>query len=211
MNLSKISKCFFINLNSSKDRLFHFNQNINFKSIRFPASTGDQDKLLKISQSEYGCFCSHAKLWKLLSDSPSLDNILILEDDVYCVQNFINLWNSKYSLDLPEGFDIVYLGGNLPNNLKHYHKALYGHNSSFLKIRNNSFFKKDKSYWHMTTESYILSKGFASVLYYKFLNFDFSLPLDHFLSNLACEANTYHLSPLCFFQNKTLQSTIKRN
>lgn len=211
MNLSKISKCFFINLNSSKDRLFHFNQNINFESTRFEASVGDQNKSLKISQSEHGCFCSHAKLWKLLSDSPSLDNILILEDDVCCTQNFMYLWNSKYSLELPEGFDIIYLGGGLPGNLKHYHKVLYGHNSSFLKVRNNSFFKKDKSYWHMTTESYILSKGFASVLYYKFLNFDFSLPLDHFLSNLASEANTYHLSPLSFFQNKTLQSTIKRN
>lgn len=69
-----------------------------------------KDNLTKIvTHGHYGCLLSHIKVLELAKKN-NYDNVLIIEDDVFFIDDFINKINN---LKLPK-FDIVYLGGIIP-------------------------------------------------------------------------------------------------
>lgn len=72
---------------------------------------------------EVGCFGSHYNVWKYLLES-DLENILVIEDDAWLEENFIDSFKYQMSL-LPKDYDVfsIYVDPNQHdrfNNDKHY-------------------------------------------------------------------------------------------
>lgn len=209
MKLSNIDKCFYINLDSNVDRLYYVNRYIDFEIERFPAITSQKFNTSNfISPQECACFESHASLWKRLALDKNADSYFIMEDDISPQHNFSDLWNDHYSKHVPNDFDLIYLGGCIEANTLNYNKVLKKHNNFYNTIRQNKYFKEGTNYWHMTTEAYIISKKFAKHILEKYNNFDYSLPVDHFLCGFSNEFNFFHSHPLFFQQNTEFISNI---
>lgn len=176
MKLNKISKSFFINLDRRTDRLDHIYKNTPFFTEKFPGVdatslelTDEIKKLFprsyfKLKKSEIACALSHYRLWQNLAKDKNADNYLILEDDVVFEGGFVNFWNQVFSKNIPEDYYLIYLGGCQPWNKTQYHKAVKPYNSFFNQIKQQDFFTKGDHYWHMNTQSYIISKQAASLL-----------------------------------------------
>jgi GR25 family glycosyltransferase involved in LPS biosynthesis len=191
--LNKIDECYFINLKDRKDRLYNIVYNVDFNISRFEAN--DSSKFLGdkyLSASEKACFRSHYDLW--VRSLESSNNILIIEDDALFVPNFKNSWNNVYSNFIPENYDIIYLGGCLPANQKHYHRVISKINKYFFNIKLNNFFEKNSRYWHMTTLSYIISPSGAKILLDSF-DENNKLPVDHFIIKNLSDHRLYHKIP----------------
>ena len=63
-----------------------------------------------------GCAMSHLKLWfSLANENPVIENYLIMEDDVRFHKDWEQVWQHAV-LEIPEDYDILYLGGVLPPN-----------------------------------------------------------------------------------------------
>ncbi len=175
-SLNKISKCFFINLDRRKDRLEHIEKNLPFKATRFPAvdanslTLNNEIKSLfkscfsKLTKAEIACSLSHYKLWKRLTLDSSAENYLILEDDVVFKDGFTSFWNEAFSKEIPSDYNLIYLGGCQPWNKSQYHKALKSYNKYFCNVKKNDFFTKGDNYFHMSAQSYIISKQGASLI-----------------------------------------------
>lgn len=115
-------KIFLINLDSRKDRLQkainQFNEyKINKSITRFPAikliyENGINDKFLARS----GCTLSHFEICKIAKQE-NLKNYLVLEDDFEFFHNPEKTLSilEKSIADLPNDWDMFYLGGNLTN------------------------------------------------------------------------------------------------
>lgn len=208
--LKNISNSYFINLSSRKDRLYHFNYNIGFNVNRFNAIKANPQTIINgdVTIPEHACYSSHLKLWQQLSNSQTDYSYLILEDDVYPLINFIKLWNNDLHKYVPEDFDLIYLGGCLPANKIHYRKILQKYNPYFYTVKDNNFFEPNTNRWHMTTESYIISKSCASYFCEETNSTDINVPVDHFISNQSMKLKYYHVLPECFVQNKNLKSDI---
>ena len=176
MKLNKISKSFFINLDRRSDRLKHAHENIPFYSersvavdgksleltedikIKFPDSYGERSK------SSAACCLSHYNLWRQLVEDKGAENYLILEDDVVFKKGFTSFWNSHWSKLIPNDYSLIYLGGCQPCNKSKYHEVLNPYNKYFNNIKINNFFTPDDHYWHMSAQSYIISKQAASMM-----------------------------------------------
>ena len=186
MNLEKISKCFFINLNRRKDRLDHINKTLPFYAQRYRAIDANDLELTpqiqklfkncinKLTKAEIACSLSHYSLWKRLVTDKDADNYLILEDDVVFKPGFQSFWNSVFSQNLPDQYSLIYLGGCQPWNKPQYHKVLKPHNQYFYNVKKNDYFSKGDHYFHMNAQSYIISKQGASLIcqYIEQLGFD---------------------------------------
>ena len=215
MKLNKISKAYFINLDRRADRLDHIKKTLPFLSARFSAIDCREIELTKevqtlfpsnsnkLTKAEICCAISHYKLWKKLSLSDTLDNLLIMEDDICFDEGFATKWNSKFSRDIPEDFFLIYLGGCQPWNAKEYHNATEQYNESFNRIKKTDFFHKGSYFWHMTTCSYVISRLAAFLLCNHVENFGFDSAVDHFIINfvnntkpLCSPERLYHLNPL---------------
>ena len=123
--IDKLDKIYFINLDKSKDRLdkmLEQSKDFDLNLTRYPAIYGkdiNRNKLIKnkilhkkneLRNGELGVTLSHINIWK-----ESLKNnneyILVLEDDILFCDNFKNELN-KYYKQIPEDWDIIYLGGS---------------------------------------------------------------------------------------------------
>ena len=116
-------KCcsFVINLERRPDRLNIFKRKYvhnNFidlylkKAVEGEKQNIPMDKKLKTG--EYGCFLSHYEIWKYMKTN-SMPYCCIYEDDV----NFTNDYNTKLHRllkELPDNFNILYLGGRFEVN-----------------------------------------------------------------------------------------------
>lgn len=219
MALNKISKAFFINLDRRKDRLDHINKNLPFLAERFPAvdaknlELNDEIKkifgknLQKFTKAEIACSLSHYRLWKRLTLDKDADNYLILEDDAVFKEGFTNFWNQVFSKNIPENYNLIYLGGCQPWNKPHYHKSLEKYNNYFSNIKKNDFFTKNDHFWHMNASSYILSKTAASLLCQWVEQNGIDDALDNFMQRFfnknklfTAPKSIYHLNPLMSYQ-----------
>lgn len=219
MNLEKISKCFFINLNRREDRLDHINKTLPFYAQRFRAIDANELELTpqihhlfkncinKLTKAEIACSLSHYSLWKKLITDKNAKNYLILEDDVVFKPGFQNFWNKAFSKNLPDEYNLIYLGGCQPWNKPQYHKALKPYNQYFHNIKNNDFFSNGDHFWHMTTCSYIISKNAASVMCQYVEQLGMDRALDFFMLRFfdknkffSAPESVFHLNPLMTYQ-----------
>lgn len=139
-NISDIIKhTFVINLKNRTDRWDKIQndfKNTKLELIRYPAVHGKELKAEEIkkmttpfcnnfcSSGMIGCWLSHYNLWKYIVKH-NLDNVLILEDDAEPVKNF-NEKLIKYWKDVPENWDIVYIGcfGSCDSNINDLFKLV---------------------------------------------------------------------------------------
>jgi glycosyl transferase, family 25 len=119
-----IGKIYLINLDKSPDRLQYMKKQLNKNNInfeRFSAIDGsklDTEKLTRTNMLKtnkmmigaVGCSLSHINLWKKIQNS-NHKYTLILEDDTIIMDNFWEQFNT-YSKQIPDDFDILYLGGS---------------------------------------------------------------------------------------------------
>ena len=103
----KIDKVYIINLDQSKDRLQHMNQQCSNAGINFERVSAidcrkiDLENLRKIGIlgtkkmicGAIGCTLSHIQLWRKIKKENKYMNILILEDDSIIDSNFWKKFN----------------------------------------------------------------------------------------------------------------------
>ena len=136
-----IDKKYFINLDNSLDRKKYMDEeskSLDLNLIRFPAVYGqnvNEEKLIerrvldknhKLKKGELGCYLSHLNLLNKCKDDN--DNIvMILEDDIEFGDNFKDKLNEYYK-EVPNDWDIIYLGGSRLRGRKiseHVLKGIY--------------------------------------------------------------------------------------
>jgi len=177
----RIGEVHIINLARRKDRLQRFKDNHPWsKNVCLrPAYDGLNLTLtpaltrlfssndFKWKKSIAGCALSHLSLWAELADEqPSCENYLILEDDVKFKSDWMNIWQEA-AKEIPEDYDVLYLGGVLPPNKAMFTSVLEPVNSKWSKIMPNQLFgqKTPTPYFHFCNYSYILSrKGAQKIL-----------------------------------------------
>jgi len=215
MMINRVSKSFFINLDRRTDRLDHIHKTLPFYAERFSAIDAKDltlteeikklfpEKYYQLTKSEIACALSHYRLWKQLTQDKNSNNYLILEDDVVFEDGFLELWNNKFSQDLPKNFMIAYLGGCQPWNKTHYHNVLEYKNNHFFTVKKNDFFTPNDYYWHMNASSYIVSKQAASLLCQWVDQFGFNAAFDVFIIKFLTTNKLFsapdrilHLNPL---------------
>ena len=193
-----------INLDQNKDRWGSITteakkQNINLK--RFPAYFGknlDEKKLIKdgilfknhmLLKGQLGCAYSHYKLIKDKIEGKK-QIILVLEDDIVIQKNFKNRLSEILS-DLPEKWDLIFLGGcNVKGKL---YKGKYIIPTHF----NYSY--------NLCAHAYIINpKSVKKVL--KTLK-PFYRPIDSQWRDHFKDLNVYYVFPNFILQNKDLIST----
>ena len=114
-----------------------------------------------------GCALSHLSLWsELAAEQPCCENYLILEDDVKFQKGWLNIW-AEASKEIPEDYDVLYLGGILPPNKEMFKNILEPVNTFWGRIMPNQIFGQGEptTYFHFCNYSYIISrKGAQKIL-----------------------------------------------
>ena len=146
-----------------------------------------------------GCAMSHLKLWRqLASDEPNIDNYLIMEDDVKFQEGWQKIWE-KASKEIPDDYDVLYLGGILPPNKDAYNSLIQPVNSYWNRIRDHTLFGQanPNRYFHVCNYSYILSKkGAQKILDNIIARGGYYTSADHMVCNQIDFLNHYFLTPL---------------
>ena len=146
-----------------------------------------------------GCAMSHLKLWQqLATDEASIDNYLIMEDDVKFQTGWQEIWE-KASKEIPDDYDVLYLGGILPPNKDAYNSLIQPVNSYWSRIRDHTLFGQasPNRYFHVCNYSYILSKkGAKKILDNIIARGGYYTSADHMICNQIDFLNHYFLSPL---------------
>lgn len=137
-----------------------------------------------------GCLSSHYKIWNMILENKD-DYALIFEEDVLFEENFIEYFNN---LELPNDFDILYLGGNyiektIPEKsgiyIKEVNKGAAFTNESYIVSRKCVIKLID-----LISENYYFNNkgemGFYNTDYYIELLFRKSLLNIHYLSPFIC-------------------------
>jgi len=110
-------KAYCINLDSRPDKwewISEESKKLDLELVRFSG--------FKRNKGHEGCRLSHLTLLAELKDQ---GEFMIIEDDMeICVDNPIELMNEAYS-QLPEDWDMFYLGATLNQKLEQYSKNLY--------------------------------------------------------------------------------------
>lgn len=214
--LKGVDLAIFINLEKRKDRHVHILKNINFSVERFVAADSNEllldnrilrlfgDVLGKLNKAEISCALSHYGIWKKLAEHPSAKNCLVLEDDVFFEQSFVEDWNEHYANKIPEEWNLLYLGGCQPWNMSRYNQVLEPYNEGFSNVIKNDFFTKGDHYWHMNTQSYMISKSFAKKIVNQVENKGFNSAVDHFLINFSNSLNPERLFHINSLQSRQL-------
>lgn len=110
-----------------------------------------------------GCALSHLSLWtSLANEQPSCENYLILEDDVKFHPDWLSVWEEA-SKNIPDDYDVLYLGGVLPPNRSMFEKVLEPINTHWARIAPNQIFgqQEPSRYFHFCNYAYILSRAGA--------------------------------------------------
>lgn len=190
-DLANISKCFYINLDRRADRRDHMEKTLPFHAQRFSAFDGKTMEItpeikelhslkmprlhekfkrwsVELTESSMACNMSHYTLWKQLAEDETAANYMILEDDVVFRDGFVEDWNTKYAWNMPKGYLAIYPGGLLKRNEWGWLRFTEPYNEYYRIPKENQAFssnEKDASrYYHMNTQSYILSKTGAEIL-----------------------------------------------
>lgn len=115
-------KSYVINLKRRVDRLQEIN--LPFEYEIFEATDGKvefEDYPIK-QQGFMGCWDSHRRLFTKVKED-GLDMVLVLEDDIEVCEDFNNKLNQTLS-ELPDDWDLLYLGGWNVGDIEKYSESL---------------------------------------------------------------------------------------
>jgi GR25 family glycosyltransferase involved in LPS biosynthesis len=104
------------------------NNNITLKTKYTLKNPSSYDDIRSVG--EIGCYLSHTNIWKEIV-SNNYNNCIIFEDDVIPDKNYEKI--IKYIEDVPDDYDIAYLGWWTRKNMRNNNK-----NSNWLYTDNNS-------------------------------------------------------------------------
>lgn len=158
-------------------------------------------------QLSVGCLSSNFRIWEKIRDSEN-DYGLVFEEDVLFKENFLNEFNN---IQIPEDFDILFIGGNFLQ-FKDFNAEV-----KELSILDKGVYIPDfKNKDCFTTEGYILSKKGAKKLI-DYINIGNTVyednlikesvksfsSIDWYIHNLAKKGllSYYGLNPLICYQN----------
>ena len=146
-----------------------------------------------------GCALSHLTLWwQLANEKDDIDSYLILEDDV----KFASGWEARWkeaAAHLPEGWDVIYLGGILPPNRGAFETVKEKVNPYFSRIAENTIFYQNppNRYFHWCAYSYVLSKqGARKIIEILKARDGYWTSADHMICNPISILKMYFLDPL---------------
>jgi GR25 family glycosyltransferase involved in LPS biosynthesis len=208
----KIDDAFVINLDRRADRMAKLPAELRARAERWPAIDGRAltltpalKRLLKPNdffwkKAVTGCALSHLGLWsKLAAENPDIENYLIMEDDVKLRPDWEVAWKEAAD-DVPEDYDIIYLGGVLPPNRQMFEKSCKDRvNDSFCRIKENTVWGQSSPnrYFHFCAYAYILSKrGAQKVLGLINSSDGFWTSADHVLCNPVTVLKAYVFEPM---------------
>lgn len=134
-------KSYVINLKRRNDRLEKINLPFNYEI--FEATDGKIDFAdYPIKQQGFmGCWDSHRRLFTHVKNN-KLDMVLVLEDDIEVCDDFNNKL-SKVMSELPEDWDLLYLGGWNVGDVEKYSESL---NWAKKVYTTHAFIVRDKFY-----------------------------------------------------------------
>jgi len=143
---------------------------------------------------------SHLKLWhQLATDETGIDNYLIMEDDVkFMYSSWKTLWENA-SKEIPDNYDVLYLGGILPPNKEGYNNLIEPVNNYWGRIKEHTLFGQasPNRYFHVCNYSYILSKkGAQKILDNIIARGGYYTSADHMICNQIDFLNHYFMMPL---------------
>lgn len=172
-----------INLKRRADKWEQFQELNNAKGLagykRFNAiSPGEVGFGFNMTPGEWGCYLSHRMIWSRVRE-----NTLIMEDDATLTREF-------HIPELPEGFDLYYLGGNDTmftakpgEKCGHFHQA----EQKITMHRCNRL---------LTTHAYIISPQGAK----KALALEAGRQVDVMLIDIQSQGHSYYIKPSLFIQ-----------
>jgi alpha(1,3/1,4) fucosyltransferase len=210
-----IDDAYVINLDRRADRLERLWTNcpeLAGRTDRWPAIDGRQlqltpaiQRLLNPNDFHWkkaiaGCALSHLGLWwKLAHEHPDIKNYLILEDDAKLRPGWELAWKGAVD-DIPEDYDIIYLGGVLPPNREAFEASCKERfNDSFCRVKENTNWGQSmpNRYFHFCAYAYILTKrGAQKVLDLIRGSEGFWTSADHILCNPVNVLKAYILDPV---------------
>lgn len=212
--MNGIDDCFVINLKRRADRLERLYNNcpeLKDKVYEFEAFEGRNLQLTSSlarlfkphdfmwKKAIMGCALSHLQLWfQLANEKPEIENYLILEDDVKFVSGWQQRWNEALD-QLPENYDVIFLGGILPPNRAGFEMLKEPVNKYFSRVKENTIFGQEtpNRYFHFCAYSYILSKQGAQKIMATIEAKDgYYTSADHMVCNPVDFMNIYFLDPL---------------
>jgi GR25 family glycosyltransferase involved in LPS biosynthesis len=145
-----------------------------------------------------GCSLSHLSLWvELASEQESCENYLILEDDVKFDPSWLEVWGEA-AKEIPEDYDVLYLGGVLPPNRGILPNVTENVNQFWARVAPNQFFGQNPAtrYFHFCAYSYILSrKGAQKILNAIEKRGGYYAVSDHMICNDPEDMKIYFLTP----------------
>lgn len=205
------NKTLVVNLDRRSDRWELFlknNSHISTDFQRWSATNGstmqlDKDIIhlfrnntYKWKKSTMGCAHSHYRIWKQLAEST--DNFYFIFEDDAVINPCIQYWWHGAQEHLPLDYDILFLGGVLPQNMPAINIIKDSYNSYWSKIKPNTVFGQPEptQYFHFCTYSYIISKQGARKLMEFCEQVGCPLPSDHMIINNYKFLNIYFANTL---------------
>jgi GR25 family glycosyltransferase involved in LPS biosynthesis len=145
-----------------------------------------------------GCALSHMSLWvELAQETSSVENYLILEDDVKFQKGWLSVWEEAAKL-IPDDYDVLYLGGVLPPNRAMFEQLIEPVNQFWGKVKPNNVFGQNPPtpYFHFCNYSYILKReGAQKVLQGMQPYGGYHTSADHMICNRVQDMKHYVLLP----------------
>ena len=216
-------KAFVINLESRPDRLDLFHKNythhtdvdlhvkkaVNGTLLHTSVSFSKVFKTLpNITAGEVGCFLSHYEIWTHMIEC-NIPSCIVYEDDAHFVTNYNEIL-SQVLKELPEDFNILYLGGRFTPNCTPDMKFFTQVSQHIVKHRTN--IKYSMIHQDRTTHAYIISLKYAKLLCTHVLQNKDTLcvAVDHFLLKWLLKRNmdVHNVHPLIAWSPRTGDSDI---
>jgi len=168
----------------------YINNNLSLKAKYTIKNPNSYDDIRSVG--EIGCYLSHTNIWKEIVDN-NYNNCIIFEDDVIPKKNYEDI--ITYIEDVPDDYDIAYLGWWTRKNLNNINK-----NSNWLYSVNNS----DKPNV-LGLYAYIISNNGAKKLLSN--AFPIDVQLDTYVSlynNISKDFKRYLCQEQLFLADKTV-------
>ena len=157
----------------------------------------------KWKKSVMGCALSHLAVWmQLVNEKPDINTYLVLEDDARLSPEWRGAWERAVDNGhLPEGWDLVYLGGILPPNRAGFEAAAVEKiNASVARVKENCLFGQKEAgsrYFHFCAYAYVLTRrGAQKIVDFIRARGGVWTSADHMMCNIEKILNIYFLHPL---------------
>lgn len=212
-----IDDAWIINLERRADRLEKFKKghaDLAERVLRMPAFEGSRLNLTPTMARLFaphdfnwkkpvmGCALSHLALWmQLANEKPEVNSYLILEDDARLSSAWREKWEEAEQANaLPNGWDVMYLGGILPPNREGFEQVCVEKvNDHVARVRENSVFGQNppNRYFHFCAYAYVLTRrGAQKILEVLKSKNGYWTSADHMICNIHQFLNIYFLHPL---------------